>query len=401
MAYNTNTDLISQFPVGTKVRLTYVPGAVKNLAIGLTGVVESPLRFVADIPQLDLRLADGRQITLNADYVEALPQANQASTEVTSPVNPRPQTDSLPIETVKIPIQSIRRDGGTQPRATINQAVVEEYAQEMKDGAVFPPVILFNDGKYFTIADGYHRLLASESIGLSEIAAEVRQGTRRDAILFSCSANATHGLRRSAADKRRSVLRLLEDEQWGQWSDREIARRCLVTHKTVSHLRKSIWGNSPDTKLNKERKVQRGGKIYTVNTANIGKTERPTEKQPEPTAAGENSPDSVEQESDERDQQLELKDQRTVTYSPLQKVESQNQDILLAFAKNLGALSHEQLKFVGKVIARQSQERVETVVSEIGICSEAQAVAIVKAVLLVYPEAIEQLLAEGSQDLDF
>ncbi len=63
MAYNTNTDLISQFPVGTKVRLTYVPGAVKNLATGLTGVVESPLPVVADIPQLDLRLADGRQIT--------------------------------------------------------------------------------------------------------------------------------------------------------------------------------------------------------------------------------------------------------------------------------------------------------------------------------------------------
>ncbi len=74
------------------------------------------------------------------------------------------------------------------------------------------------------------------------------------------------------ADSLRNGMRLLEDEQWGQWSDREIARRCLVTHKTVSHLRKSIWGNSPDTKLNKERKVQRGGKIYTVNTANIGKT---------------------------------------------------------------------------------------------------------------------------------
>ena len=396
MAYNTNTDLISQFPVGTKVRLAYVPGAVKNLVTGLTGVVESPLRFVADIPQLDLRLADGRQITLNADYVEALPQANQASTEVTSPVNPRPQTDSLPIETVKIPIQSIRRDGGTQPRAAINQAVVEEYAQEMKDGAVFPPAILFNDGKDFWIADGYHRLLASESIGLSEIAAEVRQGTRRDAVLFSCSANATHGLRRSAADKRRAVLTLLQDADWSKWSNREVARKSAVSPGLVDGLRKSL------PKIGSERTyLTKHGTLATMDTTNIGKTERPTEKQPEPTAAGENSPDSVEQELDERDQQLGLKDKRTVTYPPLQKVESQNQDILLAFAKNLNALSHEQLKFVGKAIARQSQERVETVVSEIGICSEAQAVAIVKAVLLVYPEAIEQLLAEGSQDLDF
>ncbi len=398
MAYNTNTDLISQFPVGTKVRLTYLPGAVKNLATGLTGVVESPLRVVADIPQLDLRLADGRQITLNADYVEALPQANQVCPEVISPVNPRPQTDSLPIETVNIPIQSIRRDGGTQPRAAINQAVAEEYAQEMKDGAVFPPVILFNDGKDFWIADGYHRLLASESIGLSEIAAEVRQGTRRDAVLFSCSANATHGLRRSNADKRRAVMMLLQDKQeWSQWSNYQIARQCAVAESFVRKLKKELncAQSVVTTYTNKH------GTLATMNTTNIGKTARPTDKQPEPTAAGENSPDSVEQELDERDQQLELKDQRTVTYPPLQKVGSQNQDILLAFARNLGALSHEQLKFVGKAIARQSQELVETVVSEIGICSEAQAVAIVKAVLLVYREAIEQLLAEGSQDLDF
>ncbi len=372
MAYNTNTDLISQFPVGTKVRLTYVPGAVKNLTTGLTGVVESPLRFVADIPQLDLRLADGRRITWNADYVEALPQANQVSTEVISPVNPRPQTDSLPIETVKIPIQSIRRDGGTQPRAAINQAVVEEYAQEMKDGAVFPPVILFNDGKDFWIADGYHRLLASESIGLSEIAAEVRQGTRRDAVLFSCSANATHGLRRSNADKRRAVMMLLQDKQeWSQWSNYQIARQCAVAESFVRKLKKELncAQSVVTTYTNKH------GTLATMNTTNIGKTARPTDKQPEPTAAGENSPDSVEQELDERDQQLELKDQRTVTYPPLQKVGSQNQDILLAFARNLGALSHDQINFVGIAIARQSHERVETVVSEYGICSEAQAVA--------------------------
>ncbi len=212
--------------------------------------------------------------------------------------------------------------------------------------------------------------LASESIGLSEIAAEVRQGTRRDAVLFSCSANATHGLRRSAADKRRAVLTLLQDADWSKWSNREVARRSALSPGLVDGLRKSL------PKIGSERTyLTKHGTLATMNTTNIGKTARPTEKQPEPTAACENTPESVGQESDERDQQLGLKDKRTVTYPVPEKVESQNQDILLAFAKNLGALSHEQLKFVGKVIARQSQERVETVVSEYGICSEEQAIA--------------------------
>ncbi len=136
-----------------------------------------------------------------------------------------------PKEVKSLTLDQIRRDGGTQPRVAINQTIVEEYADDLREGAVFPPVLLFNDGTDHWLVDGYHRVLAAEMIGLTEIAAEVRQGTRRDAVLYSCGANATHGLRRTNADKRRAVLRLLEDSEWSKWSDREIARRCgLRTH---------------------------------------------------------------------------------------------------------------------------------------------------------------------------
>ena len=89
---------------------------------------------------------------------------------------------------VNIPIKSIRRDGGTQPRVAINQSTVEEYADDMKEGASFPPVLLFNDGTQHWLADGFHRVLAAEMIGLNEIAAEVMLGTQRDAVLYSCGA---------------------------------------------------------------------------------------------------------------------------------------------------------------------------------------------------------------------
>jgi hypothetical protein len=74
-------------------------------------------------------------------------------------------------------------------------------------------------------------------LGLVEIEAEIRQGTRRDAVLFSVDANAAHGLRPTNEDKRRAVTVLLSDPEWAAWSDREIARRCGVHHDLVARLR--------------------------------------------------------------------------------------------------------------------------------------------------------------------
>ena len=59
----------------------------------------------------------------------------------------------------------------------------------------------------------------------------VRAGTRRDAILFAVGANGDHGLRRTNEDKRRSVLVLLRDEEWGAKSDRWIATQAGVSNR--------------------------------------------------------------------------------------------------------------------------------------------------------------------------
>lgn len=136
-----------------------------------------------------------------------------------------------------IPIASIRRDGGTQPRSILNLNWVEEYGQDMIAGAVFPPVVVFYDGSNHWLADGFHRVEAASALDLIEIAADVRQGTQRDAVLYSVGANGNHGQRRTNDDKRRAVQTLLDDPEWSRWSDHEIARRCAVDHKVVSRLR--------------------------------------------------------------------------------------------------------------------------------------------------------------------
>ncbi|MFP4239812.1 MAG: ParB N-terminal domain-containing protein [Rhodosalinus sp.] len=144
-------------------------------------------------------------------------------------------------------LDQIRTDGGTQSRAAINEQTVAEYAEAMGDEAtVFPPVIVYHDGRDYWLADGFHRLAAWERVGRVEVPAEVRQGDRRRAILHSVAANSKHGLRRTNDDKRRAVLTLLEDEEWGQWSDREIARQCGVTHPFVAKLRRELRGDEAE-----------------------------------------------------------------------------------------------------------------------------------------------------------
>lgn len=177
-------------------------------------------------------------------------------------------------------LDEIRRDGGTQPRAAIDLKHVKLLESQLEDGQELEPVIVFYDGESYWLADGFHRWHAHRNQSHDAIACVIHQGSRRDAVLYSVGANADHkpALPRSREDKRRAIMTLLQDPEWGKWSDCQIARRCRVSDKTVGSLRKAIFGNSDDTKLNKERKVQRGGKTYTVNTTNIGKAARSPKK---------------------------------------------------------------------------------------------------------------------------
>lgn len=84
-------------------------------------------------------------------------------------------------------------------------------------------------------------------------------------------ANSQHGLRRTNEDKRRAVMTLLQDAEWGGWSDREIARRAGVSNNFVSILRSSLSSNDsgPRTYTTKH------GTVATMSTANIGRPAAP------------------------------------------------------------------------------------------------------------------------------
>jgi len=154
---------------------------------------------------------------------------------------------------MKIRVRDITRDLRLQPRATIDPTLVGEYAEAMRDGAVFPPVLVFFDGKVRRLVDGFHRCEAAlVAFGeRAEIEAEERSGTYEDAFVYSLSANSTHGARRTNADIKRSVERALA--MWPHRTDRQIAEICRVAHPTVMAHRARMAAEA-------------NGKVYQLET---------------------------------------------------------------------------------------------------------------------------------------
>jgi hypothetical protein len=139
---------------------------------------------------------------------------------------------------VELDPRKIKLDGSTQPRELPNHELIQDYAEDYKRGDKFPPVTVFYDGTNYWLADGYHRVKAAILARMKTVACEVRMGDKREATLFSVGANAKHGLRRTNGDKRRSVLRMLNDDVWGLWTNRRIADACGVSDTMIEPLRK-------------------------------------------------------------------------------------------------------------------------------------------------------------------
>lgn len=171
-----------------------------------------------------------------------------------------------------IELDRIVIDPATQPRCAISTEKIAEYVEDMQRGDTFPPLVVFKDGKKYWLADGFHRYYAAVTCRRSNFECEVRDGGLREAILYSCGANASHGLRRTTADKRRAVVKMLEDEEWSCWADREIARQCCVSHEFVGKMRKEAARVTVSVDSEERTYRTKHGTLSTMNTANIGQS---------------------------------------------------------------------------------------------------------------------------------
>ena len=171
----------------------------------------------------------------------------------------------IKVESIVIDPKIVERSKG------VDIVLVQSYADDMESGAVFPAVEIVSDGQSSWLVDGQHRLEAVKKLEHEIISANVTEGDYRDALLKSCATNAEHGKPRTNEDKRQKVLMLLEDEEWKNWSDREIARQCKVGHPLVGELR-NLTGISSSEKTERTY-VTKHGTLATMNTTNIGKND--------------------------------------------------------------------------------------------------------------------------------
>ena len=137
----------------------------------------------------------------------------------------------------ELELKQIRLDGGTQVRASIKEEAVMRYATDLEGGAVFPPMRVFYDGTDYWLSDGFHRYHAALRIGIQSFLCEVDTGTPRDALFYGSTANNLHGQPMDNADKRKITMIFVEDFEWGDWSNAEIARQLHVSAPFVAKMR--------------------------------------------------------------------------------------------------------------------------------------------------------------------
>jgi len=161
-------------------------------------------------------------------------------------------------------INKIKLNKQTQSRVTIDKDVVAYYAEAMAEGTIFPPVEVFYDGMDYYLVDGYHRYFASKKSGVNDIEVKIHNGSLRDAVLYAVGVNNNHGLRRTAEDRRKAVMTILDDLEWTEWSDRVIAKHCNMSSMTVGRIRKSLQLEQTEKKY-----ITKHGSESTINTIKI------------------------------------------------------------------------------------------------------------------------------------
>jgi len=146
----------------------------------------------------------------------------------------------------QVDVYRVSGNTSTQMRVTEDEDTIKRYIEVLQGAGMnswpFPAVELVWDGKTCWIADGFHRINAGityairNGLGVYLCQARLKRGTQRDAELIACGANADHGLPRSQSDKEHAVNWVLD--RYPEWSDREVARVCNVSHPYVGKMRR-------------------------------------------------------------------------------------------------------------------------------------------------------------------
>jgi ParB-like chromosome segregation protein Spo0J len=200
-----------------------------------------------------------RRICLSCNGYKGDPKRLSAREAPPAPVatNPLPASSGV-VEVELVEVRRLVFDRELQMRTKTNDETIADYAEKMEAGQVFPAIRVIRVGEQLLVVDGWHRGLAAQKAKQTAIPASIQDGTRRDAILAAISANGDHGLQRTNEDKRRAVVKLLQDAEWCKRPARELGELAKVSHQHVNNLRKH-YDVAPGVVLTEDRVAEVDG----------------------------------------------------------------------------------------------------------------------------------------------
>jgi hypothetical protein len=152
--------------------------------------------------------------------------------------------------TVSVPVGLILR--AVSPRANgVDKKHVRLLAES---GEVLPPILVHRGS--MRVIDGMHRLHLARLQGQKQVQVEFFEGDDAAAFLQAVTANLTHGLPLSLADRKAAGLRIMG--LFPRWSDRAVAKASGISGKTVGSLRRRAGRALPqaDARMGQDGRVR-------------------------------------------------------------------------------------------------------------------------------------------------
>jgi ParB-like chromosome segregation protein Spo0J len=109
----------------------------------------------------------------------------------------------------RLRIADLLADAPVDPEAHLDAARVEHFAQMLD---ALPPVVVFNTPEGLLLVDEYHRVAAARRCGLETVEAEVRNGSRQDALRYAATVGAAQ--RGISPEEAASYIRHRSQRHW-------------------------------------------------------------------------------------------------------------------------------------------------------------------------------------------
>lgn len=186
---------------------------------------------------------------------------------------------------MKVDINKISLDGGTQFRKVLHQDKIYEYKEAMEEGAIFPKIKAKFDGVNYWLYSGFHRYHAMKLLNFKEIEIVAESGAKSDAVLAALGENSDHGIPLTNEEKRMKVEAAINLEDYFDASDNEIAKLCRVSRSFVGAVRR------PET-VERQKKNRKKSAAKQAACSPTTKTESDTESQ------NDNAPSAEELEAE-------------------------------------------------------------------------------------------------------